>query len=342
MMNERKTTNMLLLVIALPIVFYILHILSFIFVPLVLSMFIALLFLPLMRWLRKKKVPKTISIIIVVVIIVLILKIGFVLIQLTSNEILSPDSLFFEKAEKKILALVTSLEVLFGVTRTGGDNVLVHYLQKYNFLNNLGATLDLVGGTVSKTLTTVFFVVLWLAESMNFQKLLQNTILKREYSSVKAFMKIEKDLITFVKVKIFVSLMTGIGFSLACVFFEVSFPIFWGLFAFAINFVQMIGSFVSVVLLSLFAFVEIEPTGILLLFILSIIGVQVLFGSILEPVFMGKSFSINVIAILIMLMFWGFIWGIPGLIMSIPLTVFLKIIFEQFPGTKLFARIISG
>jgi len=171
---------------------------------------------------------------------------------------------------------------------------------------------------------------------------LSSTILKKEFASVKTFMKIEKDLITFIKVKFMVSLFTGIGISLACVFFGVSFPIFWGLFAFVINFVQMIGSFVSVILLAVFAFVEMDASSTLFFFILSITGVQALFGGVLEPVFMGKSFSINIITILVMLMLWGYIWGVPGLIMSIPLTVFFKIILEQFPRTKVVADLISG
>ena len=125
-------------------------------------------------------------------------------------------------------------------------------------------------------------------------------------------------------------------------FFDISFPIFWGLFAFAINFVQMIGSIISVVLLSLFAFVELDPTGTLLFFIITITAIQILFGGVLEPIFMGKSFSINVITILIMLMLWGYIWGVPGFIMSIPITVFFKIILEQFPGTKVIANLFSG
>ena len=155
-------------------------------------------------------------------------------------------------------------------------------------------------------------------------------------------MNIENDILRFVKVKFIISLSTGIGFTLACLFFDVSFPIFWGLFAFAINFVQMIGSVISVVLLSLFSFVELDPTGTLLFFILIITAVQVLMGGILEPIFMGKTFSVNIITILVMLMFWGYIWGIPGLIMSIPITVFLKIIFEQFPKTKLIASLMDG
>jgi predicted PurR-regulated permease PerM len=154
-------------------------------------------------------------------------------------------------------------------------------------------------------------------------------------------MKIEKDLRTFIKVKILVSLLTGIGTGLACLFFDINFPIFWGLFAFVINFVQMIGSFVTVILLALFAFVQLDPTSYLFFFILTITGVQVLFGGILEPVFMGRSFSINIIAILVMLMLWGYIWGIPGLIMAIPLTVFIKIILEKFPKTKVLAGLLS-
>ena len=65
-------------------------------------------------------------------------------------------------------------------------------------------------------------------------------------------------------------------------------------------------------------------------------------GAILEPIFMGKTFSVNVITVLVMLMLWGYIWGIPGLIMSIPITVFLKILLDQFPNTQVVASFMAG
>ncbi|MGW8122009.1 AI-2E family transporter [Roseivirga echinicomitans] len=342
LLKDLRTTNTLLLIIVIPLVFYLLKILSFIFIPLIFSMFIALLFLPLMRWFNKKNLPKTLSIFIVILIIAGVMKVGIELIQLSSKEILSVENDFFKKAEAKIISMIMSIEALFGVTILQGENLLGGILEKDNSFKNVGTVLGFVKNTVSMTLMTAFFVILWLAESVNFQKILSSTILKKEFASVKTFMKIEKDLITFIKVKFMVSLFTGIGISLACVFFGVSFPIFWGLFAFVINFVQMIGSFVSVILLAIFAFVEMEASSTLLFFIISITGVQALFGGVLEPVFMGKSFSINIITILVMLMLWGYIWGVPGLIMSIPLTVFFKIILEQFPKTKVIADLISG
>ena len=341
-MENRKTTNILLLIIVIPFIIYLLKILSFIFIPLVASMFISLLFLPLMRWFNKRKVPKFISIFVVILIFAALFKIGGELVKLSSREILATDTLFLQKAETKVLDLMTSIEQFFGIEYFNeNDNIFTNLFQKESVSKYFGSTLDFISKTLTMTLMTAFFVILWLAESINFEKLLNNTILKQKYASVKTFMKIEKDLLTFIKVKIFVSLLTGIGTGLACVFFDVNFPIFWGLFAFIINFVQMVGSFVCVILLSLFAFVQLDTTSILFFFILSITGVQVLFGSILEPIFMGRSFSINIITILVMLMLWGYIWGIAGLIMAIPLTVFIKIILEKFPKTKVIAGFLS-
>lgn len=337
-MDKLRTTNILLLVIVVPLIFYLLKILSFIFIPLVFSMFIALLFLPIMRWLGKKNIPKPISILIVVLIIAAGMKIGVELIQISSREILNSDTEFFSKAEEKFDNLFQLAQETFGFKLDDKESVLKQFIAK----DNIGDSINFIQRTLTMVLMTTFFVVLWLAESINIQKVLNSTILKQRHTSLKTFFKIEKDLIKFIKVKFFISLATGIGTGLACVFFDVSFPIFWGLFAFIINFVQMVGSIITVILLSIFAFIELDPTSTLFFFILSITGVQVLFGSILEPIFMGKSFSLNVITVLVMLMLWGFIWGVPGLIMAIPITVFIKIILDQFPETKVLSDILSG
>jgi len=342
-MKDTKTTNILLLIIVIPVVFYVLKLLSFIFIPLIASMFIALVFLPLMRWFNKRKVPKFLSIFVVLLISGVLFKISGELIKLSSKEILATDGEFLANADYKITNLIISIHEFFGIEYLdNGGNVFSTIFQGDFISKHFGGTIDFIRKTLTMTLMTAFFVVLWLAESINFEKLLNTTILRKKYASVRTFIKIENDLIKFIKVKIFVSLLTGIGVGLACVFFDVNFPIFWGLFAFAINFIQMIGSFICVLLLALFAFVQLDPTSILFFFILTISGIQIIVGGVLEPILMGKSFSINIITILVMLMLWGYIWGIPGLVMAIPLTVFIKILFEQYPNTKLIASFLSG
>ena len=337
-----KRTHTLLLFLVIPMVFYILKLLSFIFIPLVFSMFIALMFVPIMRWFKRMKLSKPISIGAIILLIIAIMRLGGLIVKIASREIFSAESNLITKIEVKLLETVSYIENFFGLEHITGDNILLHYFSKLNLMGDLGNTLNLIGDTLSMSLMTVFFAILWLSESINFQKLLNTTIIKQKHASIRVFRRIEKELIKFILVKVFVSLLTGLGFTAACLIFDVSFPIFWGLLAFLINFVQMIGSVISVIGLSLFALVEIDTTGTLLLFILFITGVQVVFGAVIEPVLMGRSFSINIITILIMLMFWGYIWGVPGLILSIPLTVFFKIILEQYPSTRILAQIMSG
>tara|TARA_B100000767_G_scaffold5601_1_gene5382 strand:- start:2459 stop:3508 length:1050 start_codon:yes stop_codon:yes gene_type:complete len=341
-LNNLNRTNNLLLIMVVVLVFYLLKILSFIFIPLTFGMFMALLFLPIMRWLRTKGLPKWLSIGVIIVIIALILKLFGELVKLSSREIINADSHFFQKAESKFTLLIGNVESFFGIERIGNDNVLLHYLSQANVFGNFGNTLDFIGDTLTMALMTIFFGVLLLMDSFNFERVLTKAIFKSKSMSIRTFLKIEKDIARFLIVKFLVSFGTGVGFSIACYSFDVSFPIFWGVFAFLINFVQMVGSVISVVLLSIFAFVEIEAYTVLLAFSLTITGVQVLFGAVLEPIFMGKTFSLNVVTVLVMLMLWGFIWGVPGLIMAIPITVILKIILEQIPSTRMMAEMMSG
>jgi AI-2 transport protein TqsA len=341
-LNNLNRTNNLLSIMVVVLVFYLLKILSFIFIPLTFGMFMALLFLPIMRWLRTKGLPKWLSIGVVIGIIALILKLFGELVKLSSREIINADSNFFQKAESKFTILVGNVEGFFGIERIGNDNVLLHYLSQANVFGNFGNTLDFIGDTLTMALMTIFFGVLLLMDSFNFERVLTKAIFKSKTMSIRTFLKIEKDIARFLIVKFLVSFGTGVGFSIACYSFDVSFPIFWGVFAFLINFVQMVGSVISVVLLSIFAFVEIEAYTVLLVFSLIITGVQVLFGAVLEPIFMGKTFSLNVVTVLVMLMLWGFIWGVPGLIMAIPITVILKIILEQIPSTRMMAEMMSG
>lgn len=341
-MNDLKTTNKLLLVLIVPFVFYLLQSLDFIFVPLVAAMFIALVFLPLVRWLKSKGSPRWLNICIVIILFLIGFRgIGF-LIQISSKEILSTNDLFLEQAKVKLAELLAGVEAFFGVEFLEGEKDVQNLITRENLSRNLLPTASFVTNAVSTILTMLFFVLLLLADSVDVQKLLNSTVLKGRFASVKTFRKIEKDLLTFIKVKFGVSFLTGLGIGLACWGFGVSFPVFWGLFAFLINFVQLIGSLICVIVLAIFSFVELEFGNGLFFFVLTISGVQALFGGVLEPIFMGRSFSINVITILIALMFWGFIWGIPGLIMSIPITVFFKILMEQFDQTRPFAQLMSG
>ncbi|HZH88036.1 MAG TPA: AI-2E family transporter, partial [Chitinophagaceae bacterium] len=229
-MDKLKTTNGLLLILVIPVIFYLLKTLSFIFIPLVFSMFIALLFLPLMRWLKKRRVGKTVSILIVVGIMAGMVTIGVQLIKLSTNQIANADSDFIELAETKLIHLVQTIDQAVGLDLTEDKTLTQQLIEKTSVLKNVGPTLSFINSTLTMLLMTIFFSILWLTESINMERILHKVLLKKRYTSVKTFMKIERDLIKFVKVKFLISLATGVGTGLVCYFFGVSFPIFWGLF----------------------------------------------------------------------------------------------------------------
>jgi predicted PurR-regulated permease PerM len=345
MRKELLAIRKLLLIIVVPLIMYILSVLSIIFIPLAFGLFGALIFSPLMRWFAKKGIPNFIGVIIVLLIVSTGIKIAYETVQLTGKELASADEDFRDKFNDRLNEVVSPVIELMGIEPKEDETKLQALLNdekvSANVFGNVGNGLNIAKNFVSMLLMTLFFMVLLLSGSMNIQKVMQLLIFKQKHASVKTFRQIEKDIFKFIVVKFILSFFTGLGFSLACYAFDVSFPIFWGLFAFLINFIQMIGSVISVAVLTLFALVELNITGSLLFFIIVITGIQALFGGVLEPILMGKSFSINTITVLIMLALWGFIWGIPGLILSIPLTALIKKIMEKFPGTSVYARIMS-
>jgi AI-2 transport protein TqsA len=343
--NDLATTNKLLLIIALPVIFYMLDVLSFIFIPFMFSIFIALLFTPMMRWMKKNKFPQYMALGVAVFGLVFTLFIAFKLVQVTGRQIESGKRELFVKLDHKVESLIAPFSEFLGMEKAEGQSAIKNLLQSKKVsevvMENFQPTFSFVRHTVVNVLMTLFFLILLLAGSLNFKDILQNTLLKGNTRTIKIFIKVENSITEFLKVKFFVSLLTGIGFGIAAWGFGLSFPLFWGLFAFVINFVQMVGSIIATLLASLLAYVEIQSPGVLLSAILVFTGIQVLFGSILEPILMGKSFSINVIVVLIMLMFWGFLLGVPGLILAIPITVLAKTILGEFPSTKKFADLMS-
>ena len=146
MLNERRTTNILLLIIAIPVVFYLLKILSFIFIPLIFSMFIALLFLPLMRWLGRRNIPKFLSIIIVLLLVALGVKIGIELVKLSSKQIMASHTEFLAKAEPKIENLKQYLSEDFGIEFETDKNVFDHIAEAEMTIATLPSSVSPVCG----------------------------------------------------------------------------------------------------------------------------------------------------------------------------------------------------
>ena len=153
--------------------------------------------------------------------------------------------------------------------------------------------------------------------------------------------KINKSISDYIGLKTLDSLLTGLIGYIFLAIMGVDAPFFWALLMFLLNYIPTIGSLIATIfpaLFSLIQFGEFTP------FLIILIGLGILewfIGNVLEPKIMGDSLNISHLVTIIALVVWGQIWGITGMLLSVPITVVMIIICAQFKSTKAFAILLS-
>lgn len=143
------------------------------------------------------------------------------------------------------------------------------------------------------------------------------------------FKKITEQIQKYIIVKIGMNLLAGVLVTVVCIIFDVDFPIIWGTFTFLLNFIPTIGSAVALIFPTLMTLIQYEAIGYALLFAAFIALVQTLIFNILEPKVIGKRLNLNPIVILLSVLVWGYIWGVIGMFLAVPLTAIIKIILSN-------------
>lgn len=337
--KDIKIIKVSLLIIASVVILFVLRLFSFIFIPFFLALFIAILLLPILNWFESKKIPNWLGILIIAVVSFLFLWVNWIVLQKTSIELFHTKDEIIAKASQKINPLLIKIQHLIGIESVAeAKSNTIDFKQLVE--DNSAQLLSKASTFITRVFMTLFFLALFLTGAHLFEVYL-NKVTNNDEDSIHVFREIKGSLNGFIKVKFLTSMITGIAFGLVVMFFGVKFALFWGLTAFLLNFIQVIGSFFITSALLLFGFVELQSTGSFLIFGSLLIGIQMSVGGVLEPILLGKSFQINTISVLISLAVWGFIFGIAGLILAIPITVFLKLILERIPATQSLAKLMN-
>ncbi len=146
---------------------------------------------------------------------------------------------------------------------------------------------------------------------------------------------------TYILVKFAASLLTGFLSFLVLRIIGVDFALFWAFLIFVLNFIPTIGSIIATAFPALVALIQFDSLGPFFTILIGIVAIQVLIGSFLEPRLLGNTLNISPFVVIVSLALWGMIWGIVGMLLCVPLTVILIIVFAQFPNTLPIAIILS-
>lgn len=154
--------------------------------------------------------------------------------------------------------------------------------------------------------------------------------------------RINKSVKTYISVKTLVSVMTGVVSFLIMWAVGLDFAIFWAFLIFLLNYIPTIGSLIATVFPSVFALLQFEGYGPFVIIFIAIGAVQVVVGNVVEPKLMGDSLNISGLVMLLSLAVWGALWGVVGMIFSVPIMVILMIFLSEFEGTRWVAILLSA
>jgi AI-2 transport protein TqsA len=187
----------------------------------------------------------------------------------------------------------------------------------------LGSLVTLIGNTVLVVIFTGFMVF----SPSRFKGVLQ---------------EMSETISAYIAVKTLMCLLTGAVFVLMCWIFGIEFALFWGLLAFLLNYIPTVGSIVATLPLIVLATIQVHSRTGVVAFAVILLLVQQLIGQILEPKLMGMRLSLKPVAILLGLIFWGLLWGIPGMFLATPLMVLIRIVSSYFNVTRGFERLLAS
>jgi predicted PurR-regulated permease PerM len=150
-----------------------------------------------------------------------------------------------------------------------------------------------------------------------------------------------KNVNKYLGIKTLISLGTGFTVFLWLIILGIDFPILWGLLAFLLNFVPNIGSLLASVPAIILALIQFG-LGKAVLTAMGYFAVNTIFGSILEVRIFGKGLGLSTLVVFVSLIFWGWVLGPIGMLLSVPLTMIIKIILESNESTKGMAILLGS
>ena len=164
---------------------------------------------------------------------------------------------------------------------------------------------------------------------------------EREQAIKSTLTAIGRNIEKYILIKTLMSLLVGALSYGILIVADVDFAAFWALLIFIFNYIPYIGSVVAVAFPVVLSILQFASPALTILVLTGLMGAQIVVGNVIEPRVTGKSLNLSPVIIVLALSVWGSIWGVIGMILSVPIMVMAMIVLAQFPRTKALAVLMS-
>ncbi|MDJ0939302.1 MAG: AI-2E family transporter [Woeseiaceae bacterium] len=337
-LSDQKA-NAVLSIAAVFVIIYGLQTAKAILIPFLFAAFLALITIRPMLWLQRNKVPTIVAALAIVSFMMLILLavatiVGASIAGFTAQ---LPDY------QQQLTAIIDEL-IQFAIANLNADPEI----QTIGDLLNPGFAMGLVAnlftalrGLLTNVFLIFFTVIFILLEASTFSTKVEAAF-GRGASSLDGPRVFLVNLGRYLGIKTLVSAATGFLAWLLTWSIGLDYPLLWGMLAFLLNYVPTIGSIIAAIPPVLLAVVQFGGVAEATATMLGFMAINITFGNFIEPRLMGYGVGISPLVVFIGLFFWGWVFGPVGMLLSVPLTMTLKLTLESDESTRWIAILIGS
>ena len=324
MSNVQGLSKSLIIIASLFIVLAGLKLATDIIVPFILAAFIAIICNPLLRFFARFNVPKGLAILIIMLMIIAVGSSLAGLVGQSLNDFSSQLPEYREDLQTRFIWLVNT---------AAQYNILIDKNQLISMFDP-GKMIDMAtnmlagfGSAMANIFLIILTVVFMLFEAPMINKKVHLALDDPEMRQ-KQIDKFLGSINSYLAIKTLVSLATGLCASLLLWVLNVDYFVLWGVIAFLLNYIPNIGSIIAAIPAVLLALIT-QGTLISGVVAVGYVLINTVMGNVIEPKYMGKGLGLSTLVVFLSLIFWGWLFGTVGMLLSVPLTMVVKIALEN-------------
>ncbi|MDJ0926932.1 MAG: AI-2E family transporter [Gammaproteobacteria bacterium] len=328
---------------ALVVVIYGMQAAKVLLVPFMVAIFIALITVRPMLWMQSKRVPTVLAVLTIVIAIVLFLSIIVAMVGASISDFTDALPAYQARFDAAVATLLNYISERFD-----GD----WQLQRLRDIVDPGWAVRMAAmilNSVREVLTNIFLIVLTvifiLLEASSMPTKVSAALLGRgdiahdeSFGSTRVFLD---NLGRYLGIKTLISMATGLLIGLLTWLVGLDFPLLWGMLAFLLNYIPTIGSILAAIPAVLLALVTLGFSETLIT-AAGFATVNVVFGNFLEPRLLGHGVGISPLIVFVGLFFWGWVFGPVGMLLSVPLTMTVKMAVESSESTRWIGMLLGS
>lgn len=310
---------------------------SALLVPFLLAIFIAIICAGPFHWLQQRKVPPLLALLLVIGTVMLAGLLVVTLVGTSVNDFTRDLPVYQEKLRAQTVHLIGYLD-RFGIKIS--KEILLEHFDPGAIMQSAASMLAKAGGVLTNSFLILLTVIFILFEAAGMPAKL-HAALPDANASLASFEKFIDGVRQYLAIKTFVSLGTGLIIAIGLSLLGLDYALLWGLIAFLLNYVPNIGSIIAAIPAVLLAVVQLGSMQAL--FVATIyLTVNVVMGNAVEPKLMGRKLGLSSLVVFISLVFWGWVLGPVGMLLSVPLTMIVKIALEVNDSTRWLAILLGS